>query len=281
MTAGDTRSNDLDITKAGGGGSPTSTQTRGSDAGSGGGNAQPTPGGSAGAGNGGGGTPSGEGGGDAFAPDADGKYTHPETKEKVDAAVIAKYYRDQFGASTRGAQELLSAKSTLEGELGTTKGQVEKLTKDLEELRVIAEGKNPEGLNLKDLQAKFESTATELALLKENAALDAFEKTAPLAASKREALRSLARANPKTDLQKLWDENLKAGAEAESAAAEAKKKAQEAGAGERGKGTSTREPAGSGATVSGMKGDTGLSLEDFNNLPVAKRRELIERYDIR
>lgn len=262
-------------------GNQHSTQTRESGAGDGGGNSQPGQGGDDGAGTGGGGSSGGSGEGDAFTPDADGKYTHPGTKEKVDAVELAKYYRDQHGASTRGAQELLTQKADLESKLGEATGNVEKLTKDLEDLRKIAEGKNPEGLKLTDLQGQLEGANKKLAVLEENALLDAFEKSEPLAASKREALRSLARANPKTPIQKLWDDNLKAGAIAEKQAADDKKKAQEAGAGEKGKGTSTREPQGGGNTVSGTKGDTGLTIAEFNALPVAKRRDLIENYDIR
>lgn len=208
-------------------------------------------------------------------PDAEGKYTHPESKEKISAQDLIDYYRGQFGASTKGAQELLDEKKSLTSELDTSKGTIGELTKKIEELTQIAEGKNPEGLELSKLQDQLRTTTEELAVLKEDSLLDSFEKSVPLAASKREALRSLARANPKESLQKLWDNHLKSGAEADEAKRIADEKARQEGAGDQGGGTSTREPAGGGDTIKGPKGDSGVSLEEFNKLPVKERGRLL------
>lgn len=281
--AGDDRQ-DVDISTGkgiGGAADNHATQTRDGEPNPGGGDAKPGSGADDGAGKPGGGTGDGSGEGDAFAADKDGKYLHPETKQPVDAIELARYYHGQFGNSTRGAQDLLSKNKTLEGERDTARGLVAKLETDFAKMKEIAEGKNPEGVNLADLEARYKETATELALIKENSALDGFEKAVPLAASKREALRSLARANPTKSLQELWDANLKAGAEAEKAAADAKAETQRKAAGEKGKGTSTREPARGGDTVRGNKGDTGLTLAEFNKLPVNERRALMEKFDIR
>lgn len=281
--AGDDRQ-DVDISTGkgiGGAADNHATQTRDGEPKPGSGDAKPGDGADDGAGKPGGGTGDGSGEGDAFAADKDGKYLHPETKQPVDAAELARYYHGQFGNSTRGAQDLLTKNKTLEGERDTAKGLVAKLETDLAKMKEIAEGKNPEGVNLADLEARYKETATELALIKENAALDGFEKAVPLATTKREALRSLARANPAKSLQELWDANLKAGAEAEKVAADAKAETQRKAAGEKGKGTSTREPARGGDTVRGNKGDTGLMLAEFNKLPVNERRALMEKFDIR
>jgi hypothetical protein len=222
-----------------------------------------------------------EGEGDFYTPDADGKYTHPETKAKVDHPDMIKYLRDKFGASTAGAQDLLTKNATLEGQVKDYEGKMAALEKEKLELTAIAEGKNPEGLKGKELQDALESNAKELAVLKEDGALDKFERSNPLATGKsREALKALARANPSTDMQKLWDDNLKAGAEAEAAAAKAATEARDKGASDQGTGTSTREVGSGGNTLKGTRGDTGITLEEFNALPVAKRGALIEKYGI-
>ena len=228
-----------------------------------------------------GGSDEGGDGADSYAPDADGKYTHPETKAKVDAPEMIAYLKEKFGASTAGAQALLTENTTIKGERDTANGKISQLEKDIADLRLVAEGKNPEGLKAADAQAQLATMGQELALLKEGQALDAFEKSTPLATGKvRESLKALARANPKDSLQTLWDNHLKAGAEATAAADKAKKDALKKGAGDKGKGTSTREPAGGGNTVQGTRGDTGLTLEEFNALPVAKRKGLIDKYGI-
>lgn len=224
----------------------------------------------------------GEGESDAFTPGADGKYTHPETKEKVDdVAIIGKYYRDKFSASTAGAQQLLDKVSTAEGAATTYKGEVDALTKKVSELTALAEGKNPEGLKAHEIQEQLADAHKRLAVLTEEQALDRFEKAVPLATGKlRDSLKALMRANPTEAPQKLWDDNLKAGAEAAAAAEKARIDAQKKGAGEKGKGTSTREPAGGGDTVRGTRGDTGLTLAEFNAKPVAERKALMEKFGI-
>lgn len=221
-----------------------------------------------------------EEGGEGGAGDGGESDINPQTGKPW----TADEWRDKFRASSRGAQDLLTKVNTLESE----KGNIEKesgekitaLTKKVEELTAIAEGKNPEGLTAHQLQEQLANTTKQLATVKENQELDAFEKSNPLATTKREALRSLARANPTTPLQQLWDNNLKSGAEAEAVAAKAKSESQKKDASEQGKGTSTREPAGGGDTVKGTKGDTGLTLAEFNAKPVAERRALMEKFGV-
>ena len=271
---------DVNIEEVAQSGSQHSTQTREGEGGSGAGNGKPATG-TEGAGTGDGGSAGGEGESDAFTPDKDVKYTHPETKQPTDLVTITKYYRDQFGASTKGAQDLLTQKATAEGERDTEKGKVAELSKKIEELTAIAEGKNPEGLKAHEIQAKLNETSEKLALVTESQALDSFERATPLATGAvRESLKALARANSSKSLQELYDANLKAGAEAAEAKRKADIEANKKGAGDKGKGTSTREPAGGGNTVQGTKGDTGLTLEEFNALPVAKRKGLIEKFGI-
>ena len=258
----------------------TGTQTPEGGSGSGAGNGKSDKGNAGGTGTEGG--SEGEGSGaDPYAPDADGKYTHPENKTKVDAPAMIAYLKEKFGASTAGAQELLSQNNTIKSERDTAQGTIAKLEKDMADLRLVAEGKNPEGLKAADIQAQLAKTSEELALIKESSSLDVFEKSVPLASGKvRESLKALARANPKESLQSLYDTHLKAGAEAAEAKRVADEEARKKGAGDKGKGTSTREPASGGHTVSGTRGDTGLSLEEFNALPVMKRKALIDKYGI-
>jgi len=205
-------------------------------------------------------------------PDADGMYTHPDTKAKVKADEMVVYYKGKFGMSTSGAQQLLKEKETLTGTVAEKEQKLLELAKEIETLRQVAEGKNPEGLNLVDLQASAKKNAEEVALLREERSLDTFEKANPLASTKREALRSLARANPQTPLQTLWDANLKAGAEAEAKAAKDKKITQKKNAGDKGKGTSTRDPA--------AKTIGGYTQEEFNKLPVEKRKAIFAKEGI-
>lgn len=275
---------DLDISTGkgiGGEAESTSTQTREGDGGQDGGNSKSGQDGDSGTGTGDGGAAGGEGEGDALTADADGKVVHPETKQKVEPIEVANYYRTKFGESTKGAQDLLTKLQQAEGLTTTEREKVGDLEKKVQELTDLAAGKNPEGLKASEIQSKLDKTTRDLVLAKEQIALDSFERTTPLATGPmRESLKALARANPDTPLQQLWDNHLKAGAEAAAKAAQSKKDAQKNGQGEKGKGTSTREPAG-GNTVRGNKGDTGLTLAEFNKLPVAERRALMEKYDIR
>lgn len=256
----------------------TQTPNGGSDAGAG--NGKPGSDNAGGTGADGGTAGAGDGA-DSYAPDAAGKYTHPETKAKVDAPEMIAYLKDKFGASTAGAQQLLTENTTIKGERDTAQGEIATLKKSIEDLTKIAEGKNPEGLKAHEAQAQLAEMSTKLALLTEGSALDAFERTTPLATGTvRESLKALARANPKDSLQSLYDNHLKAGAEAADTKRKADEEARKKAAGDKGKGTSTKEPAGGGNTVQGSKGDTGLTLEEFNALPVSKRKGLIEKYGI-
>lgn len=212
---------------------------------------------------------------EGYEPDAEGKYTHPESKEKVSPDDMVKFLATKFAASTKGAQELLDKIKAANDEGNQSKATIAQFEKDIAELRKVAEGKNPEGAELHDLQTNLSKATNELAIFKENASLDAFEKKEPLSAQKRDALKNLARANPKEDLQKLWDENLKAGVEASVAKAKAEEESRKKTGNEKGKGTSTKE--GGAETVKSLSGkDTGLTLEDFNKLSVEERKKKLE-----
>lgn len=200
-------------------------------------------------------------------PDADGMYTHPDTGTKVSAADMVSYYKGKFGMSTAGAQQLLGDKNTLTGTIAEKERQLSERAKEIEDLRKIAEGDNPEGLKLHDLQASAKKNAEELALLKEDKQLDDFIKDVPLAADKKDALRSLARAIPTKSLTDIWNESFKTGAEAEAKAATDKKIAQKKAASDKGKGTSTRDPA---AHTIG-----GYTPAEFNKLSVEKRKAVM------
>lgn len=211
------------------------------------------------------------------AGDGEGNYAHPESGAKISADELIEYYKGQFSASASGANTLLETNKTLTSEIDQSKGTIADLTKKIADLTAIAEGKNPSGLEASKLQEQLAEATKEIALIKENSLLDSFEKTVPLAAGKRDSLKTLARANPSKSLQELWDSNLKAGAEAEEAKRVADEKARKEGAGDKGKGTSTREPAGGGDTVKGPKGDSGMTLEEINKLPVVERGKIFAK----
>lgn len=205
-----------------------------------------------------------KGGEDDINPDTKKPYTSQEWKKK-------------FSDSASGVQKLLDEINILKTNSDQSQAKEEELNKKIEELTKLAEGKNPEGLKASELQTQLSKLTQDHALLKEDKELDSFEKTVPLASTKREALKALARANPKEKLQKLWDDYLKAGAEAEAIALKKKKDDLKKGAGDKGNGTSTREMATGQTVVTDSGHDTGYSLEDFNKLPVAKRKELLAK----
>jgi len=186
-------------------------------------------------------------------------------------------WRDKFRASSKGANELLEAKKTLESDIAKVRADSDKTLKEKDEeiarLRGLAEGKNPEGLSLHDLQKEFGKISSELALTKENTMLDTFLSGTKIAGadSFKETLRALARANPNTPVSQLWDSNLKAAAEASALAAKDRKTSKEKHASDSGQGASSREQG--KETVHG----TDLTLEEFNALPVAKRGEILAK----
>lgn len=193
---------------------------------------------------------------------------HPYTAEE---------WRDQFRASAKGANELLEANKTLELEIAKVREDDDKTLKEKETeiatLRTLAEGKNPDGLSLHDLRKKYDEVAGKLAHNERNTALDTFLASTKIdgAPSFKETLRALAQANPATPLATLWDNNLKAGAEAAAAAKKAADTTRRGSAPDSGKGTTSRESK--GETVA----NTGLSTAEFNALSVAKRRDLLTK----
>lgn len=198
---------------------------------------------------------------------------NPETKKPYTAAE----WRDKFRASSKGANELLETKKTLESDIAKVKADGELTIKEKDEeiakLRAIADGKNPDGLKLEDLAKENKENKDRLVLIEENRLLDDFLSDTKVADAKsfKEALRALSRANPTETLAKLWDKNLKAGAEASAAAKGQRVTTRRAGASDTGRGASSREPA------KDQVGNTGLSLEEFNALPVAKRKVLLQK----
>lgn len=187
----------------------------------------------------------------------------------------AEEWRDKFRASSKGANELLEAKKTLDAEIAKVRADSDKTLqekeKEIADLRKLAEGKSPEGLSLHDLNKKYEGVASELAVSKENTQLDTFLASTKIdgAGSFKETLRALARSNPATPLATLWDSNLKIAAEAAAKAAKDRDTTRKGSASDSGKGASSRERRGD--TV----GNTGLTLAEFNALPVAKRQALL------
>lgn len=210
-------------------------------------------------------TGSGEGG-----AAADGKDdVNPDTGKPYTTAE----WREKFSQSSKGALELLEKNKTITSERDAATQRIAQLEKDMVALKEIAEGKNPEGLSVHELNKKFTETSTELSSLKENSLLDTFLASTKIegADSRKEALRALHRASPDKPLAELWDQNLKAAAVADATEKAKQAKAKKDGASDNGRGTSSREPG--KETV----GNTGLSLEEFNKLPVEKRREALQK----
>lgn len=189
----------------------------------------------------------------------------------------AEEWRDKFRSSARGANDLLQQKKDLELEIAKVREDGDKTLKEKEaeiaRLRGIAEGKNPDGLSLHDLSKKYDEVTSKLALTEENTMLDTFLASTKIdgADSFKETLRALARANPTTPVARLWEDNLKAGAEAAATARKGRDTTRRASASDNGKGAASREPKGD--TV----GTTGLTLAEFNKLPVGERSKLLQK----
>lgn len=183
-------------------------------------------------------------------------------------------YKKKFSESTKEAQRLLGEIKTAQDSSAQEKAKAAKIAEEMAELRKVAEGKNPEGVQIHDLSRRLEETTRTLALEKEERMLDTFIAGVKIdgASSKKEALRALKRAQPEITLDKLWDEHLKAGVEFAAKAKQDKKTSKKKDSSESGKGTSGRESSGEEQV-----GTTGFSLKEFNKLPVSKRRALLAK----
>lgn len=189
----------------------------------------------------------------------------------------AEEWRDKFRASAKGANDLLEAKKTLEADIAKVRADSDKTLqekeKEIADLRALAEGKNPEGVSLLDLQKKYGEVASKLAISEENKMLDDFIASTKIAGadSFKETLRALSRSNPSLPIATLWDNNLKVAATAAAEAAKMRDTTRKGSASDSGRGASSREH------TKDQVGNTGLSLEEFNRLPVAKRKELLDK----
>lgn len=214
---------------------------------------------------------------------ADGQTMAPDGTEKDDInpdtgkPFTIEEWRDKFRASASGANQLLNEKKTLEADIARVRADSDKTLKEKDDeiarLRGVAEGKNPDGLSLLDLQKKFGDVSGELSSIKENGILDTFLASTKIAGadSFKETLRALARSNPTVPVQTLWDNNLKVAATAAAVAAKERDTTRKGSESDSGRGTSSREHK--GETV----GNTGLTLAEFNKLPVSKRRDLLAK----
>lgn len=201
---------------------------------------------------------------DAGDPDAEDKGsdkdTDPDEGKDID-------YKDKFANSTRENQRILEENNTLQSARKGDGATIERLNKEMEDLRKIAEGSNPEGLEKFDLKKSADDNARQLAELKLENEIDRFVSKTPGADERREALKNLAKVFPTKSLADIWGENFKGVGDAVAKAKEDKTTSQKKTQPEKGKGTSTKEPG--GETIAGMP------VAEFNKLSVSERRSAL------
>lgn len=177
-------------------------------------------------------------------------------------------YKESSAEGIRLSKEIKAREDAIIAE----KARAANLEKELKEIDEIAKGANPQGYDAHQMRKQYETISTELASIKEVGALDTFTAANPDAAQHREALRDLGRAFPGKDYQTLWTTHFGPVIEANKVLA-GQKKARGSAAADDGRGTSTGEPAGKG-TIG------GYTSEQFNKLPLEKRRDILKKEGI-
>ena len=178
-----------------------------------------------------------------------------EDKPVVDWESDENPYKKRYGDSTREIQENLLPKTK----------QVDKLLEENAALLEKLKAEKPEVFDNVALQKQLKDNTEKLALIQEKSMLDEFVADNPLAKPFRSKLQSLARAFPDKSIADLYNENYKDVAEAKKEDGDKDLQKKRDGQGDKGKGA-TKEP------TDGKIG--GYSLDEFNKLPVAKRRQI-------
>lgn len=176
-------------------------------------------------------------------------------------------WKSRYDESSREAHRLLSETKVLKEQQIADRARLATLEKEMRELDEVAKSVNPQNYDANLMRKQYDKLASDLASIKEEQELDRFLTTVPIAGKYRESLRDLGRAFPGKGYSEIWNTHFFAIAEAEKVLAETKKTREEAG-GERGKGTSTGE-------LSSTSKIGGYTIEQFNKLTLAKRREVL------
>lgn len=172
-------------------------------------------------------------------------------------------YKQKFAASTTENQRIVSENTALQVQLDQMKTDSVKLTKLVDEYKVVAEGANPDGAKLLKMGQEIDELKTTIFSQKEDIAIEKFVASTPSAKQVQEALRRLYRLNPTKSLPDIWKENfapLVEGATKTAIATTTAKKKQKPTSG---KGAVSSEPGG------------GLPT-NFNEMSVKERKEILK-----
>lgn len=177
-------------------------------------------------------------------------------------------YKVKYGASSKEVNEVLLPKiKTFEGLTAAEQAKAEKLAQDLEEAMTKLKAEKPETYDNLTLHKSVTTLTQQLAEMKEKSEMNEFIADTPDAKPFREALKAHARAFPSKPLVEIWNENFKEVAEARKGSDDADKKKKKESAPDKGKGGATKEHD--------KPMTAGMTTEEFNKLPVAKRKELL------
>ena len=179
-------------------------------------------------------------------------------------------YKQRYSDSTREFQKL--QQKLKEGEALSTleRQKAESYQRERDDALARLQAEQPETFDTLTMKKQLDTTVQQLAELKEKAQLDDFIADQPLAKSHREALKNFGRAFPDKSLDSIWGENFKDIVEARQEIQEKKKTR-----------TAASQPDRGGATAEpGKKTIGGYSEDEFNKLPVMKRREILDKAGI-
>lgn len=191
-----------------------------------------------------------------------------EVEPKVEKEEID--YEKRYADSTREFQRLQIKLKEGEALTARERQRAEDLQRERDDAFERLKAEQPETFDTLTIKKQLDSTTQQLAELKEKAQIDDFIAEEPLAKQHREALKNFGRAFPGKSLGDIWNENFKDIAEAQVALKEGKKSR-----------TVASQPAKGGATAEpGKKTIGGYSEEEFNKLPVMKRRDILTKAGI-
>lgn len=208
-------------------------------------------------------TPDGEEAGNEETPTPEpntiGTEEQPEAPKSEDVD-----YKTKFSESTRENQRILENQKKLEQENVSLKESNVKLEAERKELFDAINADNPNAAIINSLRQKVEATERQVADREFERDLKDFVKENPSAGAVADAIRKLAKVENKSP-KEIYDANFKPIEERASKAKAEKISQQKADQPETGKGSITKDPS------------TSALGDDFNKLPLEKRREAFKK----
>lgn len=170
-------------------------------------------------------------------------------------------YKKKFSESSREAQRLFEENKVLKAESEQTNVRLAELEQIEEEKQRLLEEENPDAAKIHKLEKSIDEVKKSILLEKEDKDVSSFISSESRAVASKEALKRLMRVNPFKSPKELWEENFLPAIET----AVKSKAGKGAGQPETGKGSMSGEPI------------AELELEEFNKLPLEKRKAYFKR----